>query len=272
MNFNYGTEVNPLFFTAFPAAEFDSWFTIGSENANGGVNVQNTADTMAPALALFNTGAGFTINDPIGASWFNVFPCTQTETIEECSTNSLAFGGADNRVLLAQITATGDVYGIFNLQVFPGGVQADQQQAIGQTFSTNEDDVCGCTNPDATNYDMEANLDELSCILPCTVALSRKMPPMMAKWLGTMNTPHKSMPVAYGKATKTPSGSRPGRSKSAPPTTLVRQMNGSKNRVSRTAETKACAPSSSYPVAMTDGSPQTTVTRCLVPEARRKAA
>jgi len=172
VNFNYATEVNPLFFATFPAAEFDSWFTIGSENASGGVNVQNTTDTMAPALALFNAGAGFTINDPIGASWFNVFPCTQTETIEECSANSLAFGGADNRVLLAQITATGDVYGIFNLQVFPGGVQADQQQAIGQTFSTNEDDVFGCTNPDATNYDMEANLDDLSCILPCTVALS----------------------------------------------------------------------------------------------------
>ena len=172
VNFNYATEVNPLFFPTFPAAEYDSWFTIGAEDANGGVNVQNTADTMEPALALFNAGEGFTINDPIGASWFNVFPCVAGESVEDCAAGSLAFGGDDNRVLLAQITATGDVYGILNLQVFPAGIQADQQQATGQTFSTNEADVFGCTNPDATNYDMTATLDDLSCILPCTVALS----------------------------------------------------------------------------------------------------
>lgn len=171
VNFNYATEVNPLFFGTFPTGEYDSWFTIGSEDANGGVNVQATADTMEPALALFNAGEGFTINDPIGASWFNVFPCTSQQTIEECAATSLAFGGDENRVLIGQITATGDVYGIFNLQIFPSGVQSDQQQATA-TFSTNADDVFGCTNPAATNYDMMATLDDLSCVLPCTVSLS----------------------------------------------------------------------------------------------------
>ena len=171
VNFNYATEVNPLFFGTFPTGEYDSWFTIGSEDANGGVNVQATADTMEPALALFNAGEGFTINDPIGASWFNVFPCTSQQTIEECAATSLAFGGDENRVLIGQITATGDVYGIFNLQIFPNGVQSEQQQATA-TFSTNADDVFGCTNPAATNYDMMATLDDLSCVLPCTVSLS----------------------------------------------------------------------------------------------------
>ena len=171
VNFNYATEVNPLFFGTFPTGECDSWFTIGSEDANGGVNVQNTADTMEPALALFNAGEGFTINDPIGASWFNVFPCTSQQTIEECAATSLAFGGDDNRVLIGQITATGEVYGIFNLQVFPNGVQSEQQQSTA-TFSTNVDDVFGCTNPAATNYDVTATLDDLSCVLPCTVSLS----------------------------------------------------------------------------------------------------
>lgn len=171
VNFNYATEVNPLFFGTFPTGEYDSWFTIGSEDANGGVNVQNTADTMEPALALFNAGEGFTINDPIGASWFNVFPCTSQQTIEECAATSLAFGGDDNRVLIGQITATGEVYGIFNLQVFPNGVQSEQQQSTA-TFSTNVDDVFGCTNPAATNYDVTATLDDLSCVLPCTVSLS----------------------------------------------------------------------------------------------------
>ena len=171
VNFNYAIEVNPLFFPTFPTGEYDSWFTIGAEDANGGVNVQNTADTMAPAFALFNAGEGFTINDPIGASWFNVFPCTPQQTAEECAATSSAFGGDDNRVLIGQITATGEVYGIFNLQVFPNGVQSEQQQSTAM-FSTNADDVFGCINPDATNYDMTATLDDLSCVLPCTVSLS----------------------------------------------------------------------------------------------------
>ena len=89
------------------------------KDANGGVNVQNTYESLHSASALFNAGEGFTINDPIGASWFNVFPCTPQQTAEECAAISRAFGGDDNRVLIGQITATGGVYGIFNLQVFP---------------------------------------------------------------------------------------------------------------------------------------------------------
>ena len=172
VNFNYATEVNPLFFTAFPSTEYDSWFTIGAEDANGGVNIQNTGDTMAPALALFNAGEGFTINDDFGASWFTVWPCTPGQTLEDCASTNLAFGGEDNRVLIAQITATGDVHGIMNVQIFPNGVQADQQQVTGQTFSTNDMDVFGCTDPNAFNYNESATLDDLSCVLPCTVSLN----------------------------------------------------------------------------------------------------
>ena len=59
VNFDFATEVNPLFFPAFPAAEYDSWFTIGEEDVNGGVNVQNTSQQLAPALTLFNSGVEF---------------------------------------------------------------------------------------------------------------------------------------------------------------------------------------------------------------------
>lgn len=170
VNFNFANEVNPLFFAAFPAWEYDSWFTIGSENSNGTVNVQNSSDQLAGALALFNAGEGFVIQDPIGASWFNVFPCFG-QPVEVCVGESLAFGGEDNRVLIAQITATGDVYGIFNIQVFPNGVQENQVLSFGQSFSTNPTDVFGCTNPDADNYNTEATLDDLSCVLPCTLDL-----------------------------------------------------------------------------------------------------
>ena len=170
VNANFGSEVNSLFFSTFPTWEYDSWFTIGAEDSNGGVNVQSTHDTMAPALALFNAGEGFVIQDPIGASWFNVFPCSG-QPVEECAGESLAFGGEDNRVLIAQITATGDVYGIFNIQIFPNGVQENQLLSFGQSFSTNPMDVFGCTNPAAINFDMGATVDDLSCVLPCALDL-----------------------------------------------------------------------------------------------------
>ena len=172
VNFNYANEVNPLFFDVFPTVQYDSWLTIGSEDSNGGVNIQATSDTMEPALSLFNSGDGFVIDHPIGASWFNLFPCTSGQTIEECAEGELAFGGDDNRVLIAQVTATGDVYGVFNLQVFPNGIQVNEELEVGLTFSTNPNDVFGCTNPDATNFDIMATQDDLSCILPCTLSLN----------------------------------------------------------------------------------------------------
>ena len=112
---------------------------------------------------------------PYGGSWFNLLQCLTT--VEECAMEDLAFGGADNRVPLAQLTSTGDVYGVFNIQVFPAG---DQDEEIKQTltFSSNDAEVFGCTNPDAVGneegegmYDPNATIDDFSCVLGCTVDL-----------------------------------------------------------------------------------------------------
>ncbi|MDA0941044.1 MAG: hypothetical protein O2990_08575, partial [Bacteroidetes bacterium] len=59
VNYNFGNEVNAAFFSVFPTTEYDSWLTIGTDNALDGVNIQNTDGTMSPALALFNAGQGF---------------------------------------------------------------------------------------------------------------------------------------------------------------------------------------------------------------------
>ncbi|MDA0729502.1 MAG: T9SS type A sorting domain-containing protein [Bacteroidetes bacterium] len=170
VNYNFGNEVSVAFFPVFPTTQYDSWLTIGTDDAMDGVYIQNTDGTMAPALAMFNAGEGFVINDPFGASWFNVFPCVSAPDLAACAAGNPAFAGADLKVLLAQITATGDVYGLFNTQVFPGGVQINESQN-GLTFSSDPTDVFGCTNPAATNYDAAANIDDLSCTLPCIVAL-----------------------------------------------------------------------------------------------------
>ena len=173
VNYNYANQVNAAFFGTFPTTEFDSWLTIGADDSTDGVNIQSTDDTMAPALDLFNAGEGFVINDPIGASWFNVYPCAGADDLVACAAaNPGAFADADGRVLLAQITADGDIYGLFNLQIFPNGDQSASQAATAVPFSSNDMDIFGCTNPAAENYDDTATIDDLSCILPCTVELS----------------------------------------------------------------------------------------------------
>ena len=173
VSFDFGNQINAAFFGSFPTMEFDSWLTIGADDSTDGANIQSTDDTMAPALDLFNAGEGFVINDPIGGSWFNVYPCGGANDLVACAAaNPGAFGGADGRVLLAQITADGDIYGLFNLQIFPNGDQSVSQFSTAVPFSSNDMDIFGCTNLAADNYDETATIDDLSCILPCTVELS----------------------------------------------------------------------------------------------------
>ena len=80
-------------------------------------------------------------------------------------------GGANNKVLLAQITTNGSFCGVFNLQVFNGGDQAQNQYLSALGFCSTPGEVFGCTNPAATNYDPLATQDDFSCTLPCSVAL-----------------------------------------------------------------------------------------------------
>ena len=140
-----GTVKMPILLVRVRArAEYDSWVTIGIGSSSEGNAVNSTAATLADAFTSFNAGQGFTVDDPFGASWFNLLQCTSD--LETCAAENLAFGGGDSRVLIAQLTSTGHVYGVFNFQVFP---QGDQEAGIEQTltFSSDDLDVFGCTNP-----------------------------------------------------------------------------------------------------------------------------
>jgi hypothetical protein len=168
-SFDFGNEPNSLFFDTYPSLEFDSWLTLGMMLATDNGSISSVG--MSDALDSFNTTGSFQINDPIGGAWFYPgFPCGSTP-VAECSNIYPAFGGADNKVLLAQITTDGSFTGIFNLQVFAGGNQVDLVYHTGVGFSTNSADVFGCTNPAAANYDTGATVDDLSCIFTCTLAL-----------------------------------------------------------------------------------------------------
>ena len=166
---NFGQAIVPALFGAFPELAFDSWLTIGADQAPAGNETQSTG--FDAAFQSLNSGSGFTIADPIGGSWLNIFPCNSAPDLAACASGNEAFGGSDTRVLLAQITSAGDVWGMLNIQVFVGGDMENAQLATGFTFSSVDTDVFGCTNAEATNYDPAATIDDLSCTLPCTVAL-----------------------------------------------------------------------------------------------------
>ncbi len=170
--FDFVNGINPAFFGAFPELEYDSWFAIGGENSDAPNAVDPVGEALNNGLDLFNQGDGFVVNDAFGGSWFNLFDCTGgSADLANCAAENPAFAGEENRVLLAQLTANGEVYGILNVQVLVGGDQSVLQMAENLTFSSDEDAVFGCTVGLAENYNPDATLDDLSCVYTCTLAL-----------------------------------------------------------------------------------------------------
>jgi len=168
-SFAYGNEPNSVLFSVLPILEFDSWLTIGVMTAADNGGLSNVG--MNVAMDSFDATGDFYIDDPIGGAWFYPgFPCGITPVVE-CSSNYSAFGGADNKVLLAQITTDGSFTGVFNVQIFVGGDQDNSVYHHGVGFSTDPNDVFGCLNMGASNYDPAATVDDFSCTLPCTLAL-----------------------------------------------------------------------------------------------------
>ena len=74
-------------------------------------------------MDAFEAGQSFTVNDGLGSGWYIVPPT---------AVNGL--GGADQRVLVAQLTTDGDLSGQFRTQVFPQGDQVNDVRA-DLTFS-----------------------------------------------------------------------------------------------------------------------------------------
>lgn len=164
-SFDFGPEVNPMFFSMFPEMEYDSWITIGMISSNDNGVISHIG--LDEALEDFTESGSFYIDDPIGGSWFNTMPCDDAA----CAFSYPQYGGADNKVLLMQITTNGTFYGVLNIQVFNEGIQSQMYNEIGIGFSNDEDAIFGCTDPYAFNYNPDATYDDYSCVLPCSLEL-----------------------------------------------------------------------------------------------------
>ena len=158
---NTGWNINPAFFGAFPAIEYDSWITLGVLNQDEVEGQPNTVG-MDDAFAEFAMGGDLIVNSNNGGSWFTLYGDAQAQA------------GDDLKVLLAQLTVSNDavITGNFNVQIFVDGLQSNNEQFEGNPFSSEVDAIFGCTDPNALNYNPDATESGETCIYPCTLELT----------------------------------------------------------------------------------------------------
>ena len=162
---------NPVLFGSFPDLEYDSFITIGMDGPavtdDGEAAINAVGDPSANWIPQFDPGGGATGSDIIidtqtGGSWFPLYP------------NSNAYAGADSLVMIGQFTTDTTLYGVISIATFVGGVQSNDS-LVTIPFSSVADAVFGCTDSNATNYDMGANEDNGSCVYSCDYPATQLM-------------------------------------------------------------------------------------------------
>ena len=172
--------VNPAFLGFFPSLAYDSWVTIGLDQQAVGAEVAASAveSDLQPWISSFVYGSDMdgqdvAMDDWYGGAWFVL--------------NGAPNGVADaenQRVLMMQVTTSGELAGSLNAQIFPNGVGAEEifksftfsgpgvYNANGESAG-GQGNACGCTDPSASNYDEGAEYENGDCLYPgCTDAIA----------------------------------------------------------------------------------------------------
>jgi hypothetical protein len=162
------TGLNPVFVASFPELADDTYATIGLDGPASTSGIEGAADpgiaedATQPLTPFFlNNGATQLVADQIiGSSWFVL------------NTAGNALPDANGQSLVLQITTTGQVSGSLNVQIIPEGAGSleDVQKSFvfdgpGIYAPVGEGNPCGCTDPEAENFDPTAGYDDGSCIV-----------------------------------------------------------------------------------------------------------
>ena len=159
-----GGGINPLILNYFPEAAYDSWITIGLDQAAGAgeMDISALESPEQPFMANFSangesSGMSVSLTDEAGGAWFLLSGMTN------------GYAGDDLRVLIMQITSASLPSGLLNIQVIPAVGSSDSEQ-VHQGFSgTDVWDIDlssmapGCTDFEACNYDAFASEDDGTC-------------------------------------------------------------------------------------------------------------
>lgn len=113
------TGINPLLYSSFPNLVRDSWLTIGQEdNAASDPVAQVGGAAWNSGVLSFESGGDFIVNDGVGGSVY-VLP-TQSQAIPD----------VDGRVLVAQLTTTGNWNFVCNIQWRDANLEVSNETAL----------------------------------------------------------------------------------------------------------------------------------------------
>jgi hypothetical protein len=133
--------VNEAAIAADPALAYDSWVSIGADNANS-----NNLWDVGIDFLNFKNGSELFIED---GAWFLV------------PTDAYTMPDQSGLILLAQLTTAGTATGSINMQGWVGDKEAWQERNV--EFTTTNAHTFGCTNGDAENFNPEATFDDGTC-------------------------------------------------------------------------------------------------------------
>ncbi|MFK7755944.1 MAG: T9SS type A sorting domain-containing protein [Flavobacteriales bacterium] len=167
-----GTFLNPLL--GFNMYQYDSYLTIGFGEDADAVDGEN----WSPPTGLvsgedtwesdFINGDNFVISSFFGGGYF-ILPSNDAGV-------AITDEDGNHKVLLGQFTFdTSDnnsIEFIGCVEVFPGGLAGDgPDHGLVANAPGGDPIVIGCTDEAALNFDILANLDDGSCVYPCTLEL-----------------------------------------------------------------------------------------------------
>jgi len=136
--------INPVFYTAFPELEYDSWLTIGVDNSLEPIELMSLADPVYNAFTAFEAGANVIANTTVGNAWITFFP--------GLGVDHPGFAGDDLKILIAQLTTAGSISGSIHVQIFPWGNQdPDLRLLLPILYAPIQ-----CMDTEACNYDASA--------------------------------------------------------------------------------------------------------------------
>ena len=170
--------ISPVFVGLFPEMEYDSYATIGLSQSAATSGISGAADPSVVEDPLEQITPMFIVDGSTGVSVSSVTGIAYYIL----NGNPVGLPDANGRVLIMQITTTGSISGTLNVQIFPNGIGENfptftyvfdgvgLQAAVGACLAdTDEDGICdedeidGCTDDMACNYNMMATDDDGSC-------------------------------------------------------------------------------------------------------------
>ncbi|HHZ96670.1 MAG TPA: T9SS type A sorting domain-containing protein [Flavobacteriales bacterium] len=170
--------ISGVFIGFFPEMEWDSFATIGLSESAASSGIAGAADPsivedpsqQITPMFLNNGSTGASINSVTGMAYYIL------------NGNTAGLPDATGRVLIMQITTSGTLSGTVNVQIFPNGIGTNfvtatylfdgvgLYAAVGACLNDtdgdgicDEDEIPGCTDMTACNYDMTATDDDGSC-------------------------------------------------------------------------------------------------------------